>query len=136
MVNPTDTIFVTESPKPIQFGEVLELQVETFRTINYSAADDVLQLEIPGKDFVMEQAQDLVDLVFDEFDDGPKDLVLDLTSISYINSSGISVIIRMNLEKNLRLVNPSATVTDILELTGVLPFVPKFGTVDEAVDSF
>jgi anti-anti-sigma regulatory factor len=42
----------------------------------------------------------------------------------------------MNLEKTVRLVNPSPMVTDILELTGVLPFVPKFSTVEEASASF
>jgi anti-anti-sigma factor len=84
----------------------------------------------------MEQAQDIVDLVFEEMDEGPQDIVLDLTDVNYINSSGISVVIRLNLERNLRLVNPTPMVSDILQLTGVLPFVPKFSTIDEAIASF
>ncbi|MHC4779005.1 MAG: STAS domain-containing protein [Planctomycetota bacterium] len=109
--------------------------MEAFRSIEYEVRDDVLHLRVPGRDFVMEQAQDFVDLVFDEMDEGPTDVVLDLTPVVYINSSGISVVIRMNLERTLRLVNPSPMVSDILELTGVLPFVPKYDTVDEAVAS-
>jgi anti-anti-sigma factor len=83
----------------------------------------------------MEQAQDIVEVIFEQLDDGPQDVILELTPVAYINSSGISVVIRMNLERNLRLVSPSPMVSDILELTGVLPFVPKFDTVEEAVAS-
>jgi len=110
--------------------------VDRFRNIDYSVRDGVLELKVPGPDFVVEEAQDLVELVFEQFDDGPEHIVLDLGSVGYINSSGISVIIRLNLERTLRLVNPSRNVSEILELTGVLPFVPNFPTVEEAFASF
>ena len=105
--------------------------------IEYEMHGDVLHVRIGGPDFVMEQAQDVVELVFEELDEEPpEDIILDLTGVNYINSSGISVVIRLNLERNLRLVNPSSMVTDILELTGILPFVPRFETVEEAIASF
>jgi len=110
--------------------------VAAFNNIEYAVRDEILHISLPGKDFVMEQAHEMVDLVFEKMDDGPKDIVLDLSGVEYINSSGISVVIRMNLEKNVRLVNPSPMVSDILELTGVLPFVPRFDSVEEAVASF
>lgn len=110
--------------------------MEPFKTILYAVQDDVLNLSLPGPDFVMEQAQDLVELVFESMEEGPNDVVLDLSGVGYINSSGISVIIRLNLERNLRLVNPSRMVSEILELTGVLPFVPRFGSLEEAIASF
>ncbi|MHC4599333.1 MAG: STAS domain-containing protein [Planctomycetota bacterium] len=109
--------------------------METFRSIQYEVLDGVIHLRVPGRDFVMEQAQDIVEVIFEQLDDGPQDVILELTPVAYINSSGISVVIRMNLERNLRLVSPSPMVSDILELTGVLPFVPKFDTVEEAVAS-
>jgi anti-anti-sigma factor len=106
--------------------------VETFKTIQWSDENGVLVLRVPGKDFVLEQCQDLVDFVFDQPDRAPRDIILDLGTVSYINSSGVSVIIRLNLEKNLRLVNPSPMVREILELTGVLPFVPTYKSIEEA----
>ena len=110
--------------------------VEAYKTIQWSDENGVLVLKVPGKDFVLEQSQDLVDLVFDQPDRVSGDIILDLGGVSYINSSGVSVIIRLNLEKNLRLVNPSPMVREILELTGVLPFVPTFKSVEEAAASF
>jgi anti-anti-sigma factor len=110
--------------------------LETFNNIQYSSENGVLVVRFEGKDFVLEQSQDVVDLVFDKMESASRDVVLDLGGISYINSSGVSVIIRLNLERNLRLVNPSSMVRDILELTGVLPFVPTCKTVEEAVASF
>ena len=107
--------------------------METFKTIAYSIENSVLVVTVPCRDFVMEQAQDVVDLVFDRFDPGPEYIVLDLGPVEYINSSGISVVIRLNLERKLVLVRPSRMVRDILELTGVLPFVPEAASVEEAV---
>jgi stage II sporulation protein AA (anti-sigma F factor antagonist) len=109
--------------------------VDAYKNILFRKNDECHQLKVPGPDFVMEQAQDLVDLVFDENPEGPKDIILDLTDVNYINSSGISVVIRLNIERSLRLVNPSPMVREILELTGVLPFVPLYTTMDEAVAS-
>jgi anti-anti-sigma factor len=106
--------------------------VETHNSIQYEKKNGALVLRTSGKDFVMEHAQDVVDLVFEKME-ASRDVVLDLGGVVYINSSGISVIIRLNLERNLRLVNPSTMVRDILELTGVLPFVPTYASVEEAL---
>ena len=110
--------------------------MEKFRNIEYSVENGVLVASVPSRDFVMEQAQDVVDLVFDKFDSGPAEIVLDISAVNYINSSGISVVIRLNLERKLVLVGPTRTVRDILELTGVLPFVPEAPSVGEALKLF
>jgi anti-anti-sigma factor len=103
------------------------------KTVHTRREKDVLLIQLGGREFVHEQSQTIADLVFSGSGPPVEKIVLDLTDVIYINSAGISVIIRMNLEKKLRLVGVSRAVRDILDLTGILPFISDFESVPEAL---
>ena len=107
--------------------------VDIVKSVEHRIVSDVLVITLVGPDFVVEQAQGIADLVFVHNDTKTDRIVVDMSTIKYINSSGISVIIRMNLEKKLKVVNVSRPVRDILDLTGILSFLSEHNTVDEAL---
>jgi anti-anti-sigma factor len=106
------------------------------KTIEYRLEQDAIVISLQGKEFVLEQAQDIADVVFNLFEGKVGGIVLDLDGVEYINSSGISMIIRMNLEKKLKVVGLSRAVKDILDLTGILPFISEHASVESALKDF
>jgi len=110
--------------------------VDIVKSVEHRIQSDVLIITLVGSDFVVEQAQGIADLVFVHHDTETDRVVVDMSTIKYINSSGISVIIRMNLEKKLKVVNVSRPVRDILDLTGILAFLAEHKSVDEALADF
>ncbi|MHC5018729.1 MAG: STAS domain-containing protein [Planctomycetota bacterium] len=85
--------------------------------------DGVLELSLDGDQFVLEHARELVQIVFESGDNTPRDMVMVLEGVNYINSSGMSVLIRMNVERHLVIVGMAPAVKEILDLSGVLPFL-------------
>ncbi len=71
-------------------------------------------------------------------DKGIKKLVLDLTDVRTITSSGIGIFLNINqlLKSGFRIVNPSPEVRNVLELTKLDSIVKIFETVDIALKSF
>ena len=54
-----------------------------------------------------------------------KEVVLDAGELRYISSSGLRVLLKLRkLEQNLKLINASAEVYDILEMTGFTDLFP------------
>jgi len=68
---------------------------------------------------------------------GIKKLVLDLSDVKLITSSGIGIFlnINQNLKNALRLAAPQSEVEKVLELTKVSSVIKIFSTVDAAIKS-
>ncbi|AXI81152.1 STAS domain-containing protein [Peterkaempfera bronchialis] len=69
---------------------------------------------------------------------GRRHLVLDLTAVPFMDSSGLNIVIRTQQETrrvggSLRLAGPTAAVRRIIDLTGVGITTPVHDTVDEAL---
>ncbi|MCI0341808.1 MAG: STAS domain-containing protein [Planctomycetales bacterium] len=101
-------------------------------TIEYETGDGVLTVRLPGRDFVLEPSRDLVRLVFEEGAALPRNIVLDLARVRYLNSSGISVVIRLNLERRLVVAGMEPGVAEILDLAGVLQTLRRAPDPDAA----
>jgi anti-anti-sigma factor len=71
-------------------------------------------------------------------DKGIKKLVLDLTDVKMITSSGIGIFLNINqsLQNQLRLASANEEVKKVLELTKVNSVIKLYGSVDEALASF
>lgn len=71
-------------------------------------------------------------------DKGIKKLVLDLSEVKMITSSGIGIFLNINqsLKSGLRLSGPNAEVQKVLELTKVSSVIKIFDTVENASKSF
>jgi anti-sigma B factor antagonist len=69
---------------------------------------------------------------------GIKKLVLDLTDVKMITSSGIGIFLNINqsLKNQLRLACANAEVKKVLELTKVTSVIKAFNTMGEALSSF
>ena len=67
-----------------------------------------------------------------------KKLVLDLSKVKSITSSGIGIFLNINegLKSNFRLACPSMEVKKVLELTKVTSILKVFETVEMAIKSF
>jgi len=78
----------------------------------------------------------------DGFDNGMRDLVIDLSQTPSLTSIGVRalVIIHKMLSadraKHLKLANPLPIIREMLEISGVTEYVQIYDTVEEAVASF
>ncbi len=69
---------------------------------------------------------------------GIRKMVVDLSSVKMITSSGIGIFLNINqsLKSNLRLASPNTEVQKVLELTKVTSVIKVFDTIDAAIQSF
>jgi len=65
-------------------------------------------------------------------------LVLDLSDVKMITSSGIGIFLNMNqsLKSKLRLAKPNEEVKKVLELTKVTTVIKLFEKIEDAIKSF
>lgn len=76
------------------------------------------------------------------YDDGTRDLVMDLSQTVSLTSIGIRaiVIIHKMLStdggKHLKIANPMPYIREMLDISGVTQYIEIYDTVDEAVASF
>ncbi|TAL30642.1 MAG: anti-sigma factor antagonist [Spirochaetes bacterium] len=90
---------------------------------------EVLTLDVPELKEKLQQAI---------VNKGIKKLVLDLSDVKIITSSGIGIFLNINqsLKSLLRLAAPQQEVEKVLELTKVSSVIKVFSTVDAALKSF
>ncbi len=91
--------------------------------------NEVLTLDVPELKEKLQQAI---------INRGIKKLVLDLSEVKIITSSGIGIFLNINqgLKSGLRLAAPQPEVEKVLELTKVTSVIKIFNTVDAALNSF
>jgi anti-anti-sigma factor len=71
-------------------------------------------------------------------DKGIKKMVVDLTDVKMITSSGIGIFLNINqsLKSQLRLASANEEVKKVLDLTKVTSVIKLFDTVDDALKNF
>ena len=89
-------------------------------------------LRVEGNELVLEHAREFVRIVFEGPESLPRAIIVDLSEVGYINSSGISVLIRLNVERQMAIAGLTVKSRDILDLAGVLPFLTLASDVEEA----
>ncbi len=107
--------------------EVTEVGDEIFlMKLNLS---EVRTMDVPE---LKEKMQKLI------LDKGIKKMVLDLSGVKTITSSGIGIFLSINqsLKSGFRIAGPSAEVKKVLELTKLTSVIDIFETIDIAVKSF
>jgi len=98
--------------------------------------DGILELRVQGEQFVLEHAREVVRIVFEGPDTLPRNVALDLEGVRYVNSSGISVLIRLNVERKLVVVGLAESAREVLDLAGVLPFLTLVPNMEAAREAF
>ena len=102
---------------------------------------DITVLDLKGKMTLGEGDELLKDKINSLIHQGQKKLLLNLESVPYIDSAGLGEIVRTYTTVsrqggNLKLVNLTKRITDLLSITKLLTVFDTFDTESEAVSSF
>ena len=85
---------------------------------------------------------ELEDTAKEAYDNGMRDMVMDLSQTVSLTSIGIRAIVIIHKmlsadgEKHMKIANPVAYIRDMLDISGVTEYIEIYNTVDEAVASF
>ena len=102
---------------------------------------DVLILDVKGRITLGEGDELLKDKVNSLLNQGQKKIVLNLAAVPYIDSAGLGEIVRTYTTVsrqggNLKLLNLTKRITDLLSITKLLTVFETFDSENEAVRSF
>ena len=109
--------------------------------IEERAVGDVLILDVKGRITLGEGDELLKDKVNSLLNQGQKKIVLNLAAVPYIDSAGLGEIVRTYTTVsrqggNLKLLNLTKRITDLLAITKLLTVFETFDTEPEAIKSF
>jgi anti-sigma B factor antagonist len=98
-------------------------------------------LELKGNVMGGEDTKDFNELLHKLIDDGKKNVVIDLSSVKFMNSSGLGMLIGglttiKKAEGQLKLANVTDKIESLLIITKLITIFETSDTVDEAVQSF
>jgi anti-anti-sigma factor len=85
---------------------------------------------------------ELEDAAKEAYNNGTRDLVLDLSQTLSLTSIGIRAIVVIHKmlstdgKKHLKIANPMAYLREMLDVSGITQYIEIYNTVDEAVASF
>src|SRR5258706_9849664 len=102
---------------------------------------DVIVLDVKGKVTLGEGDELLKDKVNSLVNQGKKKIVLNLADVPYIDSAGLGEIVRTYTTVsrqggNLKLLNLTKRITDLLSITKLLTVFETFDTESDAITSF
>lgn len=100
--------------------------------------DDSLHIQVEGDLLGLAEEQDILDFIKQETEAGSKYCTVDISEVGYMNSTGLSLLIRMltrfrNYGGDLALVNPSEQVTKLLVITKLQAIFTIAKTREEAL---
>jgi anti-sigma B factor antagonist len=109
--------------------------------IESRAVGDVTILDLKGKMTLGEGDELLKDTVNSLVHQGHRNLILNLTAVPYVDSAGLGEIVRTyttvsRLGGNLKLLNLTKRIHDLLSITKLLTVFETFESEDDAVRSF
>src|ERR1044072_6994404 len=110
-------------------------------TIKRRQAGDVTILDLSGKITIGEGSVELREAVKDLLGKGEKKILLNLGDVSYVDSSGIGELVSSYTTTNnqggqLKLLNLTKKIQDLLMITKLLTVFQPFDNAAEAVASF
>jgi anti-sigma B factor antagonist len=110
-------------------------------TINQRTVGDVSILDLSGKITIGAGNVQLRDAVRKLIENGNKKILLNLGDVSYVDSSGIGELVSSftttsNAGGNLKLLNLTKKIQDLLAITKLLTVFETFTTEGEALSSF
>jgi len=96
---------------------------------------DVVVIKIKGE-LILEHVEELKTKLFPLLQEEYKAIILDLSEVEFMDSSGIGFLVSLNnqakqLNKHLLLLNPSKEVIKTLKLVNIYHFFEKIDEVDE-----
>ncbi|MHC4780856.1 MAG: STAS domain-containing protein [Planctomycetota bacterium] len=81
----------------------------------YEIMDGLLILRFRSSDFALTEAMEVRDVIYEKLKGVAKNVILNLNGVRYIDSTAISLLVRISNELGLRIVNVSDSVADTLK---------------------
>ena len=102
---------------------------------------DVTIIDLRGRCTLGDETEDLSRELKTALDGGCRKLLLNLSELSQIDSTGVSVIVATyvslrRLKGEVKLLHPTGRVQTVLEITHMLQVIPNFEDEEAAVASF
>ena len=109
--------------------------------IEERTSGDVMILDVKGKLTIGDGDELLKDKINSSIQQGHKKLILNLEAVPYVDSAGLGEIVRTYTAVsrqggNLKLLNLTKRITDLLSITKLLTVFDTYETEQEALDSF
>ncbi len=98
-------------------------------------------VELKGNIMGGPEAQEFNQLLHDLLDEGKNNVVVDLSGVKFMNSSGLGMLISgyttmKNGEGNLKLANATDKINSLLVITKLITIFENFDSVEKAIESF
>ena len=109
--------------------------------IKTSEKYEAVVLELKGNVMGGDDTKDFNDLLHKLIDEGKKKVVLDLSDVKFMNSSGLGMLISglTTMKKNdgaLKLAGATEKIESLLIITKLITIFESYDSVDEAIKSF
>ena len=109
--------------------------------LNYREENQVVIVEVKGKIMGGPESTALHDMLHELIDQGKQHVVVDLSQVDWMNSTGLGLLISglTTLRKaggELRLANVADKIQSLLTITKLITVFKSYDTVEEAVRSF
>lgn len=104
-------------------------------------AGDVMVMDLQGRALIGSSNDDLSRELRKLIDGGTRKLLVNLSGVAQVDSSGISTIVRsfVTLRReggNLKLLKPTGHVYEVLDITHLLQTIPTYDNEKAALESF
>jgi len=110
---------------------------DDFPGITCATADKgVLAVRITDDRFELDQAQSLSRLIFESTTGDSPRILLNFAGVRYINSTGVSLLVRIGTERELRVINVNPAVRKVMDSIGILPLLKIHRNEQDALDAF
>ena len=93
-------------------------------------------VRITSDHFELEEAQSHSRLIFESSSGAAPRVLLNFAGVKYINSTGVSLLVRIGTERELRVVNLNPNVIKVMDSIGILPLLKIHRTEREAMEAF
>jgi anti-sigma B factor antagonist len=119
----------------------LTIKKEDKMSIKVKESYNAVVIEMKGKLVGGPLSSEFSHTLYDHLDKGKKNIVVDMGDITYVNSSGLGILISglTSMRKNggdLKLANINNKVEGLLSITKLNQIFEQFDSVDEAVKSY
>ncbi len=109
--------------------------------LNITEQDDIVRIEVQEERMDAHNSGDLKEQMLQLFDEGKYNLIIDLSAVRFVDSSGLGALVSgfknaSAREGSLKLCCLQPQVRSMFELTRLHRVFEIFATVEEAVDSF
>ncbi|GEM_PF-2794997 len=102
----------------------------------YEITEGILIIRFRSSNFALPEASEVRDIIYDRLKSMARNVIINLNGVNYIDSTAISLLVRVSNEMGLRIVNVSENVASILRKMKIHDLLYILGSEFEARKSY